>query len=78
MPGFFVFNPAKLRAAREALSLSQHGLSFEARVAAPLIWSYEAGVRTPSRETLDRLAAALSVSPADLCDEDPSFQAVAR
>ena len=78
MPGFFVFNGEKLRGAREAQGDSQYDLSYAARIAQPLIWSYETGRRTPSRETLDRLAAALGVSPADLCDEDPTFQAVAQ
>lgn len=78
MPGFFVFSGSKLAARRHARGLSQYRLSFASGVVQPLIGQYETGSRSPSRPTLLRLAAALGCSPADLCDEDPTFAAVAR
>jgi transcriptional regulator with XRE-family HTH domain len=76
LTGFFVFSGTKLKAERISSGLSQYGLSFAAEVPQPAIWEYESGSRNPSRATLFRLAAALGVAPADLCDEDPTFAAV--
>jgi transcriptional regulator with XRE-family HTH domain len=78
LPGFFVFNGRKLAGLRKDRGWSQYGLSFATKVPQPAIWQYESGQRNPSRATLLRLAAALGVSPADLCDTDPAFEAVAR
>jgi transcriptional regulator with XRE-family HTH domain len=75
---FYSFSGTKLTAERKKRGLSQYGLSFASEVPQPAIWGYETGSRKPSRATLLRLAEALGCSPADLCDEDPTFAAVAR
>jgi transcriptional regulator with XRE-family HTH domain len=78
VPGFFVFSPRKLRAERKARGWSQYRLAFEAQIAQPRLCMYEAGRRTPRRETLDRLASVLGIAPADLCEEDASFSEVVK
>jgi transcriptional regulator with XRE-family HTH domain len=78
MPGFFVFSGAKLRDARERAGQSREQLALAADLTASTISVYENGYRGPSRAALIRLAEALGVSPRQLVDDDPTFEAVAR
>jgi transcriptional regulator with XRE-family HTH domain len=64
------FSSELLVAAREAKGWSQAEMSYESRVAQPLLWRYEAGRSKPSRTRLAHLAAVLGVRPIDLCRKD--------
>jgi transcriptional regulator with XRE-family HTH domain len=78
VPGFFVFSPAKFRAARERDDLSREQLAVASRLSFQTIASLEYGYRQPSKAALLRLATALGVSPGDLLEEDLDLEAVAR
>lgn len=57
------FEPARLTQARVRLGVSKADLAGEVGVSAAAIGQYEAGVNSPRREVLDRLASALKVRP---------------
>jgi transcriptional regulator with XRE-family HTH domain len=76
--GLFVFSPAKLRALRKERGWSLSRLAIEARTSEVNVWRWETGVNGPRLANLYRLAVALSVDPADLCDPDPLSTAAAR
>ena len=57
---------AAVRAAREALGLSQEELGFEAELDRTYVSGIERGVRNPTGTSLRRLASALSTSPGQL------------
>lgn len=56
--------PARLKQARAARGLSQNAVAQAAGVRHPTIIRLEAGASSPSLDTLERVAAALCVSPA--------------
>lgn len=75
MPGFFVFSGSKLRAQRERIGMKREVLALAVGMSASGVGLYEAGLRTPPRPVLIRLAAALGCAPGDLVDADPMFEA---
>ena len=75
---FFLFNGAKLRERRESVGMSRELLAIAVSMSASGIGLYEAGLRTPPRPVLLRLATALGCLPRDLVDADPMFEAVAQ
>ncbi len=61
------FDRAKFRAAQAAVGVSVTRIARAAGVSERAVSRYLAGSRVPRPEVLPRLAAAVSVSPADLC-----------
>lgn len=61
--------PARLRSARDRLDLTQEQLAMRARVSPGLVAQIESGTTQPSLATLERLAAALEISPCFLLAE---------
>ncbi|MEU6332765.1 helix-turn-helix domain-containing protein [Streptomyces sp. NPDC047049] len=64
------FDAAKLRAARSAAGASVARIAAAAGVTERAVSLYLAGGRVPRPEILPRLAAAVGVTPADLCTVD--------
>lgn len=62
-----IFNPAKLRALREAAGLSRAELDERAGVPRTYVGAWERGVRWPKAHHLAALAAALGCKVDDLC-----------
>ena len=56
-----MFNPSRLRVARQRLGLTRTGLAETSGVSLRSLTNYETGKLTPSDETLHRLSTALSV-----------------
>lgn len=67
------FAGARLRALREAVGLNQTELAARVGVSHTAIQAYESGTIAPSTMVLGKLAHALSVSVAELFDNDPSI-----
>lgn len=67
-PGRLVLLGQKLKALRQAQDLSQVKLAEKAGVSGQAISAYEAGRYGPSRESLDKLCAALGVALTDLIE----------
>ncbi|WEO92812.1 helix-turn-helix transcriptional regulator [Streptomyces sp. FXJ1.172] len=72
------FDPAKLRAARDAAGASVAQIARAAGVSERAVNLYLAGSRTPRPETLVQLAAAVGVAPADLCSVEHELLAHLR
>lgn len=64
--------PARLRALRERAGLSQQQLSDRAGVRKATVSDLERGVKSPSLSTLDAVAQALGVPPAELLRPEKS------
>ncbi|MER7820070.1 helix-turn-helix transcriptional regulator [Streptomyces sp. NPDC096153] len=64
------FDPAKLREARQGAGISVPAIARAVGVSERAVRLYLAGTRTPRPELLPPLAAALDVTPADLCTID--------
>jgi transcriptional regulator with XRE-family HTH domain len=62
------FDPARLRAAREAAKLSRGALAAATGVHVSTVGEWEAGRQVPRVETVAALARALRIEPADLLE----------
>jgi len=68
----------RIKTVRKQLSWSQKQLSIESGVAIEQISRYESGKSKPNRKVLERLAAALDVTPAFLSgSDDPNSTSLA-
>lgn len=69
------FDPARLRAARQAAGLSQGALARAVEVHENSVFEWEAGRQVPRIETVAALARALHLSPLELLEhaEDQAF-----
>jgi transcriptional regulator with XRE-family HTH domain len=62
------FDPARLRAVREAAQLTQGALAASAGVHVSTVGEWESGRQVPRVETVAALARALRIEPADLLE----------
>lgn len=60
----------KLKEIRENLGLSQAELADKAGISQPYVGAIEAGRKSPTLRTLQKLAAALGISVTDLLKKD--------
>ena len=61
----------QLRSRREKLGLSRAALAKQIAVDGMTVYRWEAGLRSPSLEMIDRLAKALGISPRKLLRTEP-------
>ena len=60
------FDCAKMRRRRDALGISREKLGRQIDVSSGTVYHWETGVRTPTLEHVDRIAAALGIPAKEL------------
>ena len=60
------FDSAKMRKCRDALGISREKLGRQIDVSSGTVYHWETGVRTPTLDHVDRIAAALGIKAKEL------------